>query len=220
MRIAALVFPGMTLLDLIGPMQVWSFLPQIDVQYVGVSVAPVASDCGASILATHRYADAWTDPDVLFVGGAGHPIFDAMADRDALDFLAAAGRRATWVTSVCTGALLLGAAGLLQGYRAATHWAVRERLVEFGAHPSDERVCIDRNRVTGGGITAGIDFALSLAGLWHGEGAGRLVELILEYAPQPPFGTGRPEAAGPALVAQALGMLRPALPPMREAELG
>jgi cyclohexyl-isocyanide hydratase len=204
----------MTLLDLIGPMQVWSFLPHIDIQYVGASLAPVASDCGASVLPTHQYADAWPDPDVLFVGGAGHPIFDGMEDRDALDFLAATGHRATWVTSVCTGALLLGAAGLLQGYQAATHWAVRERLVEFGAQPSAERVCIDRNRVTGGGITAGIDFALSLAGLWQGAEAGKLVELILEYAPQPPFGTGRPEAAGPTLVAKALEMLRSALPPV------
>ena len=97
--------------------------------------------------------------------------------------------------SVCTGSLLLGAAGLLQGYRASVHWGAREALSQFGVELSDGRVCIDRNRLTGGGITAGVDFGIAVAGHWAGENMGRVIELIMEYAPQPPYGTGRPDLA-------------------------
>ena len=115
--------------------------------------------------------------------------------------MARQGRSARWITSVCTGALVLGAAGLLRGYRATTHWTALDQLALFGAEPAPGRVVIDRNRVTGGGVTAGIDFGLVLAAMIAGEEHAMRAELGLEYAPQPPFGCGTPELAPPDLVA-------------------
>jgi cyclohexyl-isocyanide hydratase len=210
MKIVAAVYPGMTLLDLVGPMQTWSFLPGYEVQFVAGKPGLVQTDCGLGVHATHSFEDAWTDPDVLFVGGAGPPIAQALADERLIAFLTDRGARAHWVTSVCTGALLLGRAGLLRGYRAATYWACREQLAAFGAVPSDERVCIDRNRLTGGGITSGIDFGLRVAAHWAGEDTGRFLELMMEYAPEPPFGCGRPELAPPATLAAVRAVLKEA----------
>jgi cyclohexyl-isocyanide hydratase len=195
MKVLALVYPGMTLLDTVGPLQAWSFLPGYEVQFAWHRSGAVTTDCGLGVEATNSFEDAWTDPDVVFVGGGAKPTLDLLGDTAALAFLADRGSRARWVCSVCTGSLLLGAAGLLRGYRAATHWSAREYLSQFGAEPSDERICVDRNRMTGGGITAGIDFGITVAGLWAGDDMGRVVELLLEYAPMPPYGTGRPELA-------------------------
>lgn len=211
MKILVLVYPGMTLQDVVGPVQAWSFLPDHQVQLAWREPGPVPTDCGMSVQATHGFADAWTDPDVLLVGGGAKPTMDLLRDAGVLAFLAERGARARWVCSVCTGALLLGAAGLLRGYRAATHWSARDALPQFGATPSDERVCIDRNRMTGGGITAGIDFGIAVAGHWAGEGAGRSIELIMEYAPQPPYGTGRPELADPDTLAAVRVALQQAM---------
>jgi cyclohexyl-isocyanide hydratase len=211
MKIMVLVYPGMTVQDVVGPVQAWSFLPDHEVQFVWREPGLVPTDCGLGVQATHGFADAWADPDVLLVGGGAKPTMDLLGDAAVLAFLAERGARARWVCSVCTGALLLGAAGLLRGYRAATHWSAREALPRFGAVPSDERVCIDRNRLTGGGITAGIDFGIAVAGLWAGEGAGRSIELIMEYAPQPPYGTGRPELADAATLAAVRVALQQAM---------
>jgi len=126
-------------------------------------------------------------------------------------FPADRGSRARWVCSVCTGSLLLGAAGLLRGYRAAVHWGAREALTQFGAEPSSARVCVDRNRLTGGGITAGVDFGIAVAGYWAGESMGRLIELIMEYAPQPPYGTGRPDLADAQTLAAARTAMQQAM---------
>jgi cyclohexyl-isocyanide hydratase len=115
------------------------------------------------------------------------------------------------VCSVCTGSLLLGAAGLLRGYRAAVHWGAREALNQFGAEPSSERVCVDRNWLTGGDVTAGVDFGIAVAGHWAGESMGRVIELIMEYAPQPPYGTGRPELADPQSLAAARTAMQQAM---------
>ncbi|MBX7481724.1 DJ-1/PfpI family protein [Qipengyuania sp. 6D47A] len=185
----------MTLLDLVGPTQVWSFLPDVQIQYVAPQDLRVATDCGLPVTATHSFGDAWEAPDVLFVGGGGKPALDAAADPRIQDFLRSRGERASWITSVCTGSLIMAAAGLYDGYRAATYWGAREMLAGYGIDVSEERVCIDRNRISGGGITAGIDFGLATAAHWFGDDTGRLFELVLEYAPQPPFGTGRPELA-------------------------
>jgi cyclohexyl-isocyanide hydratase len=136
---------------------------------------------------------------------------DLLGDSKALAFLADRGSRARWVCSVCTGSLLLGAAGLLRGYRAAVHWGAREVLSQFGADPSNERVCIDRNRLTGAGITSGVDFGIKVAGQWAGEDMGRLIELIMEYAPQPPYGTGRPDLADPQTLTAARAALQQAM---------
>jgi cyclohexyl-isocyanide hydratase len=211
MKVLALVYPGMTLLDLVGPLQAWSFLPEYEVQYVWHRRGTVLTDCGLCVEATHTFEDAWPDPDVLFVGGGAKPTLDLMGDSVVTTFLADRGSRARWVCSVCTGALLLGAAGLLRGYRAATHWGVRDALHDFGATPSNERVCVDRNRLTGGGITAGIDFGIAVAGHWTGEDRGRVIELIMEYAPQPPYGSGRPELADAKTLAAARAAMQQAM---------
>jgi cyclohexyl-isocyanide hydratase len=211
MKVLALVYPGMTLLDLVGPLQAWSFLPGYEVQYAWHRAGSVPTDCGLSVQATHSFEDAWTDPDVLLVGGGAKPALDLLGDSDAIAFLADRGSRARWVCSVCTGALLLGAAGLLRGYRASVHWGAREALSQFGAEPSNERVCIDRNRLTGAGITAGVDFGITVAGHWAGESTGRVIELIMEYAPQPPYGTGRPDLADAETLAVARGAMHQAM---------
>jgi cyclohexyl-isocyanide hydratase len=203
MKVLALVYPGMTLLDLVGPLQAWSFLPDYEVQYVWHRSGVVLTDCGLGVQATHSFENAWTSPDVLFVGGGAKPTLDLLSDSVAVAFLADRGSRARWVCSVCTGSLLLGAAGLLRGYRAAVHWGAADALIQFGAEPSGERVCVDRNRLTGGGITAGVDFGIAVAGHWAGEDMGRVIELIMEYAPQPPYGSGRPELADAKTLAAA-----------------
>lgn len=211
MKIVALLYPQMTLLDLVGPMQVWSFLPGAEIQFVWRQKGPVATDCGLPVVATHDFSDAATDPDVLFVGGGAYATLALLGQPDVLAFVAARGERAKWVTSVCTGSLILGAAGLLRGYRAACHWGAREQLTNFGAIPSEERVCIDRNRMSGGGITSGIEFGLTVAGQWAGADTGRTLELIMEYAPAPPFGTGRPELADAATRERAHALLAAAM---------
>ena len=211
MKVLALVYPGMTLLDLVGPLQAWSFLPGYEVQYAWRRAGSVPTDCGLGVQATHSFEDAWTDPDVLMVGGGAKPTLDLLGDTDAIAFLADRGSRARWVCSVCTGALLLGAAGLLRGYRASVHWGAREALSQFGAEPSNERVCVDRNRLTGAGITAGVDFGITVAGHWAGERTGRVIELIMEYAPQPPYGTGRPDLADAETLAAARAAMHQAM---------
>jgi cyclohexyl-isocyanide hydratase len=146
------------------------------------------------------------------VPGNSLGLFKLLQDDRTLDFIADIGSRATWVTSVCSGSLLLGAAGLLKGYKAASHWYTREQLSLFGAIPTDARYVIDRNRATGGGMTAGVDFGLAMAGQILGEPAGRNFELLFEYAPQPPFGTGRPELADPDTLAAATKTLKELMP--------
>jgi len=211
MKVLAMVYPGMTLLDMVGPMQAWSFVPGYEVQYAWHRPGAVTTDCGLSVEATNSFENAWNDPDVIFVGGGAKPTLDLLGDTAALAFLADRGSRARWVCSVCTGSLLLGAAGLLRGYRAATHWSAREALSQFGAEPSDERICVDRNRMTGGGITAGIDFGITVAGLWAGDDMGRVIELLMEYAPMPPYGTGRPELADAQTLEAASAVVQQAM---------
>ncbi|HSN28519.1 MAG TPA: DJ-1/PfpI family protein, partial [Kofleriaceae bacterium] len=140
--------------------------------------------------------------DVLFVPGGWGQVA-AGDDEETLAWLRAVGSTATWVTSACTGALLLGRAGLLEGYRATTHWAFHDLLALVGATPVQERVVVDRNRITGGGVTAGIDAALIIAERACGRAVAEAIQLQLEYDPQPPFGAGHPRSADPALVAKA-----------------
>ncbi|WP_293367422.1 DJ-1/PfpI family protein [Nevskia sp.] len=203
MKIACLLYPNFTSADLINPITVWQFVPGVQFEFIAAEKGPVATDTGLSFNATHSFADASPTPDVVFVPGGAKPTFDALGDPALLDTIARLSQNAGWVTSVCTGSLLLGAAGLLNGYRAACHWYPREWLRKFGATPSDARVVVDRNRATGGGVTSGMDFALHMVGMWGGEASGRLIELMIEYAPEPPFGTGRPELADAATLSTA-----------------
>ncbi len=198
LRIAFLLFPEVTQLDLTGPAQVLSRLGHARLDLVAATLEPVPTDAGFSILPTATFADV-PAADILCVPG-GFGTHRAIADDATIDWVARVGAEARWVTSVCTGSLVLGAAGLLRGYRAGCHWAQRHMLPLFGAEPVAERVVIDRNRVTGGGVTAGIDFALRLTALIRGEAHARAVQLALEYDPMPPFDAGSPERAGVAAV--------------------
>lgn len=200
-QLQMLVYPGMTLLDLVGPLQVLAGLPGCEVQFAWKSAGPVLTDSGLSVNATTTFEDAWSAPDILFVPGGFAPTFELLDDLAVIEFLRRQGTDAKWVTSVCSGAILLGAAGLLKGYRASTHWAVHDSLALFGATPIKERWVIDRNRATGGGVTAGIDFGLALMAEIAGPDRARAQQLWLEYSPQPPFRSGTPAEASPETLA-------------------
>jgi cyclohexyl-isocyanide hydratase len=212
MKILSLLFPGFTFIDLAAPMSALSLLPGAEFSFAWKETGPVASDAGASVVATHTFQDAPRDVDILFVPGNTKALFALLHDRETLDFVADRGSRAQWVTSVCNGALLLGCAGLLDGYEAATYWYARDLLANYGATPRNARVVIDRNRVTGGGVTAGVDFGFTLLGKLMGDDFGRQAELIFEYAPQPPYGTGRPELADAATLAKVSTLLEEMMP--------
>jgi cyclohexyl-isocyanide hydratase len=199
LSIAFLLYPGVTQLDLTGPAQFLSRIGNATLHYVARTAAPVATDAGFSILPTATFADV-PAADMICVPG-GISCVDVMEDEETLAWVRSVGESAQWVTSVCTGSLILAAAGLLTGYRAASHWAWREHLSLFGAEPVAERVVFDRNRVTGGGVTAGIDFALALIAAIRGEAHARVVQLALEYDPAPPFDSGSPERAAQETVA-------------------
>jgi cyclohexyl-isocyanide hydratase len=191
--VAMVAYPGMTMLDLIGPHDTLSQMT--DVHLLASTTDELRSDTGVPFRAKGTLADAPVDVDVVFVPG-GEGTADAIRDRQVVDFLADRGARARYVTSVCTGSLILGAAGLLRGYKATSHWATRELLSLFGAVPTEGRIVVDRNRITAGGVTAGIDFGLTLLAQMLGEQAARVTQLMLEYDPDPPFDSGSPLTAG------------------------
>ncbi|MBI0294251.1 DJ-1/PfpI family protein [Streptomyces sp. PRKS01-29] len=199
MDVGMLLYGGHTALDFVGPHLAFASAG-MRVHLVSHSLEPVVSDIGLAVLPTVTLQDCPADLDIVFVPGGR--VDEVLLDRTKLDFLADHGRTAAYITSVCTGSLVLAAAGLLDGYRAATHWATREQLARFGVEVSSERVCIDRNRVTGGGVTAGIDFGLALVARVLGEDAAKVAQLAMEYAPQPPFDAGSPEGAGAEVVAR------------------
>ena len=195
MKIIMLVYPGMTPLDLFGPLQAWSQVPEFDIQIVWKNTDPVMTDTGMAIVPTHSFSDAHQSPDLLFAPGGTKATIDPMQDEETIGFLKEKGEKASWVTSVCTGALLIGAAGLLKGYKATTHWAAVDYLQSFGAIATEGRYVIDRNRATGGGVTAGIDFGLALIARLVDEETAKSIQLALEYSPQPPFDSGHPNVA-------------------------
>lgn len=198
LKVGMLCYPGMTMLDLTGPQAVLGM--HSEAFLIGKALQPVTTDSGLSINPSHTFIDAPSDLDVLFVPG-GYTATDMMGDDETIDFLVKAGASARYVTSVCSGALLLGMAGLLDGYRAATHWAVYDVLEALGVETDPSRVVHDRNRMTGGGVTAGIDFGLTLLAELRGEMVAKMTQLAMEYDPAPPFNTGHPDKAGPELVA-------------------
>jgi cyclohexyl-isocyanide hydratase len=183
-HIACVLFPDLTQLDLTGPYEVFHRLRAVTVHLVAASLEPVVSEGGLAILPTITF-DTAPPCDVLFVPG-GPGVNEAMLDDATLAFLARQGAHAAWVTSACTGALLLGAAGLLAGVEAATHWASMEFLEPFGAWPVAKRVVISGNRITGGGVTSGIDIALALAEQTHGKRAAEEVRVAIDYNPDVP----------------------------------
>lgn len=199
LEIGLLTFPKVQQLDLTAPYEVFAGIPDARVHLVAAGLDPVTSATGLVLTPTTRMAEC-PRLDVLCVpGGAG--VNALMRDEAVLAFVRAQGAQARYLTSVCTGALVLGAAGLLRAKRATTHWAALDLLCAFGAIPVAERVVRDGNLLTGGGVTAGIDFALALAAELAGRPAAEGIQLGLEYAPAPPFASGRPEASSPAVLA-------------------
>jgi cyclohexyl-isocyanide hydratase len=198
-HIGMLIFPRLTQLDMTGPYEVLARLPNTTVDLVARSLDPVTTDRGMQIVPTVTYATCPPLDVVMVPGGPGQQ--ELMEDEEALGFLRRQAASAKYVTSVCTGSLVLGAAGLLKGKRATCHWAALEHLSALGAIPVSEKVVVDGNIVTGAGVTSGIDFALSLAAILDGEAVAREVLLQIEYDPAPPFGGGTPVTARPETLA-------------------
>lgn len=198
--IGFLIYPNMTPLDAIGPAQMLAAVPNAHLHMIWKDLRPVSTDLGITLNPTTTMSDC-PDLDIVCVPG-GFGQYALMEDQAVLDFLKYQGGQAKYVTSVCSGSLLLGAAGLLNGYRSACHWALLDELRSFGAEPDPGRVVRDRNRFSGGGVTAGIDFGLTLVAELVGEEFAKLVQLSMEYDPQPPFDAGSPSRSEPELVAK------------------
>jgi len=196
MDIAILLFDRITALDAVGPYEVLSRLPDANLTFVATKAGPKRTDTGALALVADATLAEVPHPDILLVpGGPGQA--EAEKDEAILDWLRTAHETTTWTTSVCTGSLVLGAAGLLEGKRATTYWLALEELARYGATPTNERVVIDGKVVTAAGVSSGIDMALTLAAQIGGDDLARMLQLGIEYDPQPPFDSGS-EAKAPA----------------------
>lgn len=208
LQIGILVFPNVQQLDLTGPYEVFAALPDTKVHLLWKDLAPLASATGLILQPTLAYADCPVLDVICVPGGAG--INPLLHDQETLAFLRHQAATARYITSVCTGALVLGAAGLLHGKRATTHWAAHDLLSRYGAIPTQGRVVRDGIIFTGGGVTAGIDFALTVAAELTDDATAQAIQLNLEYAPEPPFNAGRPDTAPPEVLTkvQAQGAAR------------
>lgn len=195
-------YPGMTSLDIVGPQQVFSALPGIQIHRIWKTLDPIKTDDGMMVLPDTTFENCPRLDVVCIGGGLGQAA--VVDDSEVLEFLRKQGSTAKFITSVCGGSEFLAKAGLLQGYRAATHWAARQQLASLGVEVGTERVVIDHNRITGGGVTAGIDFGLTIASILCGEETAKVIQLLLEYNPAPPFDVGSPEKAGAELVSKAM----------------
>ncbi|WP_263262480.1 DJ-1/PfpI family protein [Pseudomonas sp. RIT-PI-S] len=214
MTVGFIVFPGVQPLDLVGPFDVFATLGTVQQHLVWKDLTPVVGSGGLTLQPTTTFTHC-PPLDVLCVPG-GSGVEPLLEDEQTLAFIRGQAATAHYVTSVCTGALLLGAAGLLKGRRATTHWAYHELLGAFGAVPSHERVVMDGALITGGGVTAGIDFALTIAAEWLGPEQAQRAQLALEYAPAPPFDAGHPHTAPAAVLAAQRKAVAPAV--VRRAE--
>jgi len=197
-RIGMTIFPRLTQLDMTGPYEVLARLPDTTVELIARAPGPVKTDRGMEIVPTTTYADCPPLDIVMVPGGPGQQ--DLMEDEEALSFLRKQAAGAKFVTSVCTGSLVLAAAGLLKGKRATCHWAAIDNLAFMGAIPVRERVVVEGNVVTGAGVASGIDFGLKLAAILEGEAVAREIQLQIEYDPDPPFDSGSPKTAKPETV--------------------
>jgi len=200
LTIGMLVYPGMFPLDMVGPLAVFESLMNRDIHLLWKNLEPVGSQKPEHkslipVTSTTTFKDCPEPLDVLFVPGGVPGTLTMMEDPEVIGFLKQKGKTARFITSVCTGSLILGAAGLLDGYKATSHWVTLDVLKELGAIPTRDRVVVDRNRITGGGVTAGIDFGLQVTALLRNENYAKAVQLYLEYDPAPPFDSGSPEKA-------------------------
>lgn len=214
-QIGFVLFDHITQLDFTGPLQVLSRLPGAQIHLVARSMDPVTTDGVLTIPPTISFANC-PDLDLICVPG-GFGVNAAMSDTALIDFVARQGRQARYVTSVCTGTFILGAAGLLKGRRATTHWAYHDDLAATGAIPEQGRVVRDGNLFTGGGVTAGIDFALTVLAELAGEETAKSVQLLIEYNPAPPFNSGSPQTAPADILARTRARYGERLPAFRDA---
>lgn len=214
LKIAMMVYPGMFLQDLVGPLDMFESLMHRDIYLVWKNKQPVGNQDPVHptmipVTATTTFAECPDDLDVLFVPGGVPGTFNAMDDPEVIAFLQQKGKTARYITSVCTGSLILGAAGLLDGYKATTHWATFDALKEVGAIPTKARIVEDRNRITGGGVTSGLDFGLLIIARLRNQAYAEAVQLYLEYDPQPPFDSGTPEKSKPLVYGFLAEMFTP-----------
>ncbi|QZY92610.1 DJ-1/PfpI family protein (plasmid) [Pantoea dispersa] len=215
--IGLLLFPALTQLDLTGPFEVFSRAPDTKVHLIWKNLDLVVSDRGMAIQPTTTF-DACPALDIICIpGGPGQ--INLMEDEEVLSFIRAKSKQAKLVTSVCTGSLVLGAAGLLEGYKATTHWASLDQLALLGAEPVNERVVRDRNRITGAGVTSGIDFALSVVSEMFGPNIAQNIQLHMEYDPAPPFDCGSPRSASEEQLKKAQQQVAPFIEKRRQATL-
>jgi cyclohexyl-isocyanide hydratase len=217
--IAMLLHDDMVAIDHVAPATVFKLAGDTVIHLVSRDLKPVTTDIGQTLQPTTPYADCPAKVDLLFVPGGLKGTLSALSHQPTLDFLASRGAAADYIASVCTGSLLLGAAGLLKGYRATSHWYARDMMGLFGAETAEGRVVIDRNRLTAGGATAGIDLALILVARLRDQAVAENVQLVLEYDPEPPFQSGSPAKADPALVKAVLQRRGPLLDETRQALL-
>jgi len=201
LHIGLLLFPDVTQLDLTGPFEVFARTPGVTCHLVWKSAQPVRSDRGLTLVPSCTFDDCPPLDVICVPGGPGQ--IALMSDSETLDFLRRQAQSAQLITAVCTGSLVLGAAGLLQGYRATSHWSSRDQLALLGAEPVEARVVRDRNRLTGAGVTSGIDFALTLVAEMRGADVAQAIQLQMEYDPEPPFHAGSPQSATPEQVRAA-----------------
>ncbi|MFJ3725832.1 DJ-1/PfpI family protein [Streptomyces sp. NPDC090045] len=201
MQIAVLLYDRFTALDAIGPFDTLGRLPDAEVVFVSERPGPVRTDNGSLALVADKALGEVTRPDIVIVPGGPHPEVE-MKNPAVMEWLRAVDATSTWTTSVCTGSLLLAAAGLLDGRRAAGHWLYLDQLPQFGAEPTGERVVFDGKYVTAAGVSSGIDMGLTLLGRIAGDEIAQTVQLMTEYDPQPPYDAGSPEKAPAELVAR------------------
>jgi transcriptional regulator GlxA family with amidase domain len=204
MQIAIVLYDRLTALDAIGPYQVLGLMPGAEVVFVGERAGPVRNDISSlGLIADAGFAEV-PSPDIVVVPGALDP---PLSDGPLREWLGAVDATTTWTTSVCTGSLILAAAGLLTGRTATTHWTAYDELTRLGATPTSNRVVFDGKYVTAAGVSAGIDMGLTLAGKIAGDDVARAIQLVIEYDPQPPYDAGSPDKAPEEIVASVRGML-------------
>lgn len=193
-HIGFLVYPGVIQLDVFSAYQVLSFPPNAKIHLLWKNLTPVISNEGLIITPTTSFNNC-PKLDIICVPGGGIGQIEVMKDREVLNFLQQKSNNTKYITSVCTGSMILAAANLLQGYKATCHWAFRDQLAMLGVEVISERIVIDRNRITGAGVTSGIDFGLTLVNSIWGESMAKMAQLMIEYSPQPSFNSGTPETA-------------------------
>jgi transcriptional regulator GlxA family with amidase domain len=205
MRIAYVLYPDFTALDLVGPYEVISRWPEAEVHFVASSLEPVRCDAGLTVIPTDT-PDTLRNPDLIVVPGSGNPV-PVLSDTVLIDWLRSAAPRCQWTASVCTGAGLYAAAGLLEGKTTTTHWGFRDNLRAMGVTVVGDRVVWEGTHVSGAGVSAGIDMALSLTDRVHGRELAKSLQLLIEYDPQPPFETGAPDKADASTLRLAMRLL-------------